>query len=104
MPNSRHPDFEATDPEGRKITMASDDKMIKIFETDVYKIFCMEVLEYDPNEILVTDSSLMTDFPEDRDFYISKVKEVFNVDVSDMESLYIWEVIERIVDSRVGNY
>ena len=64
----------------------------------------MEVLESDPNKILVTESSLMTAFPAYRDFYVAKVKEVFDVDVSDMESLYIWEVIERIVDSRVGNY
>lgn len=105
MPNSNNPENKSfTDPEGRNITIAPDDNMLKFFTMDLYDIFCNEVLEFRPEEILITDESSITDFPEEQEYYIAKIQSIFDVDVSDMDSFYIHEILQRILDSRQPKY
>lgn len=105
MSNSNNPDNKFfTDPEGRKISIADDDLMIKFYEMDLYSIFCREVLEFDPEAIMVTDESTVSDFPESDEHYIAKIKEVFKLDVSDLKVLYLHEILQRIIDQRQPLY
>jgi hypothetical protein len=105
MANSNNPDNQVFhDPEGREITITDDDIMTKFFDTDLYQIFCAEVLEFSPGDILITDESSLEDFPESIDYYVGRVKSVFNLDISDMDFHYIGEILQRIVSSREIRY
>ena len=103
MSNSQHPDFKAMDPEGREISIASDENISEYFDTDIFEIFCREVLGYEPDEILVTDESSIGDFPEDLSLYNDKIKELFGIELPE-ENPLIWKVIKAITESRKPKY
>lgn len=60
-----------------------------------------EVLCYDIDEIFISDESSLWDFPEgdNKDYYFDKIKEIFGVDVSHIESGYISEISKYIHES-----
>lgn len=93
------------DPNGKKIIgIADSDRIENFYETDLYSIFCMDVLGYESDEILITDESSLTDFPEEKEFYIDKVKEIFKIDVSDLKHLFIVDILQRILDTRESKF
>lgn len=52
----------------------------------------------------ISDESSLWDFhhAETNEELLAKVKEVYGVDVSDIESARIWEILERITETRVS--
>jgi hypothetical protein len=54
----------------------------------------------------VSDESSLWDFhPEQtNDLLIAKIREVYGVDVSDIESARLWEILERIKHSKAAEY
>ena len=52
----------------------------------------------------VSDESSLWDFhsADDNQDFIGKIKEVYGVDVSDIESAKLWQILDRIATSRVS--
>lgn len=92
------------DPEGREITIAPQERIDDYLGTDVYTIFCVEVLDFQPGDIMLTDESTMSDFPEDLNYYKEKVIEVFNTDLSDTDNPKIVDILDLIIHQRKGKY
>ena len=98
-------DSPIEDPNGKKIIGIADSDRIEIFyDMDLYGIFCMDVLGYESEEILLTDLSSLTDFPEEREYYIDKIRETFKIDVSDLKHLFIVDILQRILDTRESKF
>lgn len=65
-----------------------------------------EVLEYDPEDIFITDGSSLWDFAFTEDAmegFHSKIRKVFGVDVSHIESGNIVEVAQYIFEQQVSD-
>ena len=93
------------EPNGKKIIgIASSDRIENFFETDLYSIFCMDVLGYESEEILLTDESSLTDFPEEKEYYVGKVQEIFKIDISDLKQLFIVDILQRVLDTRESKF
>lgn len=93
------------DPLGNKIVGFADTNLMdEFYDTDLYAIFCSDILEYDHKTIFVSDESCLTDFPEEREVYIERVKNIFKIDISDMKYLYLPIILQRIIDSRETKY
>lgn len=84
--------------------MADSDKISRFMETELYKIFCLEILEYDPNDILITDESELRDFPEELEVYRERILKRFNVDITYIKPDRIYRILETIIDSRGIKY
>jgi hypothetical protein len=52
----------------------------------------------------ISDESTLWDFhsADDNQDFIAKIKEVYGVDVSDIESAELWQILDRIATSRVS--
>ena len=64
--------------------------------------FVRRVLELD--WALITDESSLLDFhsSDDNQALIAKISEVYGVDVSDIESAKLWQILDRIAASQSG--
>jgi hypothetical protein len=53
---------------------------------------------------LGSDESSLWDFhsSEDNQEFIAKIREIYGVDVSDVESARLWQILDRIATSRVS--
>jgi len=87
-------DEEWTDPLGRKITMAPQ-VAIEQYE-DIAIQFFPKVIGMEYYDCFITDMSGLTDFEEDKEYYIDKVQKEYNIDISDIEDLILIKIFERI--------
>jgi hypothetical protein len=75
-----------------KITFASSKRISKYLGNPKVEDFFKKVLG--SNEILVTDESLLTDFPRSERSMLIKIKKLYKKDVP--KGLYIVDILERL--------
>lgn len=63
----------------------------------------LEVCRYDPNGIIVTDGSQLSDFPGDLHEYYEKIIKIFGVDVSHIKDSNIADISEYISNKKLKN-
>ena len=66
---------------------------------DVADIFMKQILDMSPGDYLITDESSIDDFDvqiDSTENILKKIKQIYNVDVSDIEGLLLVKIFERL--------
>ena len=92
--------FPITDRLGNKIIGISPSTKIDLYlGTMGSDTFFKVILKQKEYNCLVTDDSSLTDFGEEADIYIKRIKRLYKVDVSDIKRLYLWKIFKRLNDN-----
>jgi len=95
----------------KNIEVAPDDNIDKYYA--FAESFLKEIFGLEP-PFLLTDESSLRDFDLEIDFegdyvihrtdeYLKKIRYLYDVDVSDVEGLILYKVLEKIVNDKGGN-
>jgi len=66
---------------------------------DVADIFMKQILDMSPGDYLITDESSIDDFDvqiDSTENILKKIKQIYSVDVSDIEGLLLVKIFERL--------
>lgn len=89
--------FPITDRLGNKIVgFAPKTKIDKYLGTMGSDGFFKVILKQKEWNCFVTDESTLTDFGEEAEVYIKRIKKLYGKDVSKIKPLYLWKVFKKV--------